>query len=312
MNRLKTSFHAIVNRPSYTFMRGIARFKVVRAVAKWIRSVFHSKALEAYLADCDRHMSQTVFVGVDRHEFAKDLETSGAAFGLKLPAELLTELLEFAKTTPCFADRETDKGFFIHDRAAADAILGKSVLVAQYFNAAANCPSIKRLLDDPLIKWVAGSFIGSIPVFVGANLWWTFPVENPSEEDRNRHAHLFHLDVDDFRFFKFFFYLTDVECGDGGHVLVLNSHHDRPKITRGDRWKLRRYSDSEIYQHYENGQIIEVCATAGSGFAENTLCVHKGLTPRKEPRLLLQLQFALFDYGVTDDNRDEQLLTLLT
>ena len=47
---------------------------------------------------------------------------------------------------------------------------------------------------------------------------------------------------------------------------------------------------------------------AGTGFAENTLCIHKGSTPRATPRLLLQLQYALFDYGAMNDHVDRDRL----
>jgi hypothetical protein len=142
-----------------------------------------------------------------------------------------------------------------------------------------------------------------VPTFVGANLWWTFPVK-ALESDRERHAHLFHRDVDDFRFFKYFFYLTDVEPGEGAHVCVVASHREPPVFRRGDRWNIRRYSDEEIARHYPAARIVEICGPSGTGFAENTMCVHKGRTPVSRPRLLLQLQYALFDYGVVHDRRD--------
>jgi hypothetical protein len=57
--------------------------------------------------------------------------------------------------------------------------------------------------------------------------------------------------------------------------------------------------------------ILEICGAAGTGFAENTLCVHKGRTPSREPRLLLQLQYALFDYGVMHDRRAPAALKMI-
>jgi len=50
---------------------------------------------------------------------------------------------------------------------------------------------------------------------------------------------------------------------------------------------------------------------SGTGFAENTLCIHKGLTPKKNSRLLLQFEYALFDYGVMDDARDPNCLKMI-
>jgi len=252
-------------------------------------------------------MSKTVFPDIDRERFLSDLENEGASFGLRLPPDLLSEILTFARENPCFADREEDKGFFLDNRASAEKELGKPILVAQYFNVATTCPAAEMILNDPLLKWVAGSYLGSLPVSVGTNLWWTFPVD-ASEEDRDRHAHLYHRDLDDFRFLKFFFYLTNVDKSDGGHIFVLGSHRKSPAFRFGDRWRIRRYRDSEINQMYGDDEILEVLSPAGAGFAENTLGVHKGLTPKRRSRLLLQFQFALFDYGVTNDIRSQALL----
>jgi hypothetical protein len=247
-------------------------------------------------------MHTTLFKGIDHIAFTKELKEKGVAFGLKLPKQVVDEITAFALSNPCYADRNPAKGFMLSQRDDAQKALSKQILVAQYFNVIASCPSVKLLLDDPLLCWVAASYIESIPTFVGANLWWTFPVK-ASEADRNLHAHLFHRDLDDFRFFKFFFYLTDVNSGEGAHVCVAASHLDPPQIKMGDRWNIRRYSDDEINGYYNKEQILEITGESGIGFAEDTLCVHKGRTPSTNPRLLLQLQYALFNYGVMHDER---------
>jgi hypothetical protein len=79
----------------------------------------------------------------------------------------------------------------------------------------------------------------------------------------------------------------------------------------GDRWRIRRYSDAEVEKFFSTEQVVEICGQAGTGFAENTLCLHKGLTPTREPRLLLQLQFALFDHGAMHDRRPADALRML-
>jgi hypothetical protein len=82
-------------------------------------------------------------------------------------------------------------------------------------------------------------------------------------------------------------------------------------LRAGDRWNIRRYSDDEVARCFTPDQVAEICGPAGTGFAENTLCVHKGLTPTREPRLLLQLQYALFDYGVMHDRREASALQMV-
>jgi hypothetical protein len=311
MPRLRDIVQTLGSQPGYALMRGAARFEAVRAMVGGARRVVQAPALRAQLVALEPRLASSPFAAVDRASFVHRLEQDGIALGLTLPPAAVAALRAFADTNPCYADRQPGGGFDAQDLPRAQAALGKPILVAQYFNAARDCAAIGALVDDPVLQWIAARYLQSVPAFVGANLWWTFPVQ-ALEADRDRHAHLFHRDVDDFRFFKFFFYLTDVRPGDGAHVCVIDSHR-RPPATRGalDRWNIRRYGDDEIARSFAPEQVREICGPAGTGFAENTLCVHKGLTPTREPRLLLQLQYALFDYGVMHDRRPDAVLRRL-
>ena len=310
MPRLSHVARALATQPGYTLMRGVARFASVRSLVADARRRMHVQRLRAYLAACEARMGESLFPGVDLAAFVRRLSEDGVAFGLTLPAPMVAEICRYAAQQPCHADRDLAHGFRVAERGLAEAHLSKPILLAQYFNAASQCPTIGQLLCDPALQWIAGKYLESVPTFVGANLWWTFPVD-PLEADRDRHAHLFHRDVDDFRFFKFFFYLTDVEPGDGAHVCVVASHRQPPRQRPGDRWNIRRYGDDEIARSFPAEQFVEICGPAGTGFAENTLCVHRALTPTREPRLLLQLQYALFDYGVMHDRRNAAALRLI-
>lgn len=310
MARLSKVLTSFGEQPGYTMMRGAARFEVLRTLITKARKLTRIAGRDAYLRHCESRLAETVFRDLDRIKFVASLRNDGIAFGLELPATAVEEIREFAYRTECYADRLPSHGFTLERYADAEKALGKPILLAQYFNVAQQCPAVARLINDPVLKWIAYQYLESVPTFVGANLWWTFPV-NATEEDRDRHAHLFHRDVDDFRFFKYFFYLTDVGAGEGAHVCVVASHQNPPRSQPGDPWNLRRYTDDEIGCIYDSAQIKEICGAAGTGFAENTLCIHKGRTPVSSPRLLLQLQYALFDYGVMHDRRDQQELALI-
>lgn len=307
MTRMRNALKIMKAQPRYAAMRGIARFPAARFLVTWSRGILHARRLRAHLQQCESHMASSLFPSLDRADFVNRLRDDGVAFGLKLPDEMVNEIVGYAQRNRCYADRRPKLGFTPEHRSQAEAALGKPILVAQYFNVAAECSAVGRLLSDPGLQWIAAKYLESVPTFVGANLWWTFPVK-PLEKDRDLHAHLFHRDVDDFRFFKFFFYLTDVRSDDGAHVCVVASHLNPPLTRPGDRWNIRRYSDAEIERYFSTDRIMEIVGPAGTGFAENTLCVHKGLTPTSHPRLLLQLQFALFDYGVMHDRRDAATL----
>jgi hypothetical protein len=288
-------------------MRGVARFGAVRAVVRRGRSVSQARRLRSFVDDHERALGSSVFTAVDPRAMVEDLRRDGVAFGLLLPQTVVEEILVYATGSPCYADREPALGFGIERRVRAETVLGKPILVAQYFNTERNCPAIAMVANDPLLQLVAELYLGSLPKLVGVDLWWTFPVD-ASPEDRRRHAHLFHRDVDDFAFVKFFFYLTDVGRADGPHVCVRGSHRTPPVVTWRDRFRLRRYTDDEIDSLYPAADVLTIEGKAGVGFAEDTVCVHKGTTPDGNPRLLLQFEFALFDYGMMHDRRDVDVL----
>jgi len=310
MPNLRKILHSMATHPRYTLMRAVARFGTARRLVEQGRRLAHANKSAAFLEECEARMPQSLFQQVDRGRLVLDLERDGVAFGLKLPKESVDEILRFTQAVPVYADRDVRRGYRHEEHSEAQVRLGKPILLAQYFNAAAECAAIEQLANDSALHWIACKYLGSVPKLVGVNMWWTYPVD-ASAEDRDLHAHLFHRDVDDFRFFKFFFYLTDVPAGEGAHICVVHSHQRPPVLRTGDRWNIRRYSDAEIASAYSDEHIVEICGEAGTGFAENTLCVHKGRTPTTQPRLLLQIQFALFDYGFMHDLRSGHELKAL-
>ena len=193
------------------------------------------------------------------------------------------------------------------NRKEAEKVLGREILLAQYFNALENCEAIQDIAADPVLNWIALKYLGCVPKFLGVNLWWTYPT-TPNKADQLKHAHYFHRDIDDFKFLKFFFYLTEVERDDGGHWIVAKSHKKAPHIRTKDRFITRRFEDDEIVEYYGSENIIEVIGQAGTGFSEDTLCVHKAATPSNNPRLILQLQFGLFNLVPRDDRRSDSEL----
>lgn len=307
---IRAVVRSLGSQPGYTLMRAVARFNGVRRLIAGTRSALHARDTARFLDQTAVRFHESPFAGLDCEAFARRLRDDGVSHGLTLPLSMVQEISHWADTNPCYADRLEHCGFRLRDHAQAQQRLGKPILLAQYFNTCRDCSSIDALARDPVLLWIACRYLGSIPTFLGANLWWTFPVD-ALESDRMRHAHLFHRDVDDFRFFKYFFYLTDVPAGEGAHVCVLASHDHPPRLQRGDAWKIRRYRDDEIAATYDAASIQEVCGPAGTGFAENTLCIHKGSTPRKQARLLLQLQFGLFDYGAMHDRRASEALAAI-
>jgi hypothetical protein len=301
---------ALVRNPRYTLMRGPARFEWVRdAVAGSKRILGRSDAC-GHESELRSRFGRTLFPDVSPERCLAQLRETGCGFGLKLPQTVVNEIRKYADSHPVYAFRDTKLGFRPESRQEAEGILGKEILLAQYFNAERECPAVAMIASDPVLNWIALKYIGCVPKYLGPVMWWTYPV-TPDRAEQMKHAHFFHRDIDDFRFLKFFFYLTDVDKGDGGHWVVTGSHRKAPYVRLWDRLKTRRYEDAEIREYYGERAMTEVCGSAGTGFAEDTLCVHKAQTPTRKPRLILHVQFGLFHLTPENDRRDPSELKML-
>ena len=110
-------------------------------------------------------------------------------------------------------------------------------------------------------------------------------------------AQVFHYDLDDYRFIKFFFYLTDVDLSSGPHLLLKGSHKNKKLSHQLLGVRCASKPDQEIVETYGAENLVTVTGPAGLGFAEDATCFHKGTLPTHKERLLLQIEYAINNYG---------------
>jgi hypothetical protein len=300
MASLRNALSTLAAHPGFTAMRLIARFPAARALAVRLRRAGDFRSVAAYMQALQP--TSEFFPKVDRAAIATTLEQDGLALGLNLPRGSVDAFLDFAAHNPVWANRDRELGFRPDRLLAAQAALGRNILIGQYFNVHRDCSVARRLADDPVLRWIAARYLGTIPRLIGVNLWWSYPVVS-SPEERNDAAQMFHYDLDDFKFIKFFFYLTDVDEHAGPHVVIKGTHRRKAFTSTLDRLKVRRYTDQEIAAMYPDDRILPIVGPAGTGFAEDTLAIHKGREPAN-PRLTFQVQFALHDFGNQNDEAD--------
>jgi Phytanoyl-CoA dioxygenase (PhyH) len=176
--------------------------------------------------------------------------------------------------------------------------------VGSYFNTALLCPAIQKLQTDPKLLAIAEKYLEHEPVHQGNQLWWNFACETTYKQ-RSQTGQIFHYDLDDYRFLKFFFYLTDVDATSGPHVCVRGSHKQK-KLSH--TWLRKRETDADIIGYYGLESLVTICGKAGLGFVEDPLCFHKGITPTHKDRLILQIEFATTDYRMQHDIRDVSMM----
>jgi len=294
--------------PGFFLMRSIARFDYVRNATVRAQCAMRG-SLDGFLRELSGRKSE-YFPSANARALADAVERDGLAFGLNLPPAVVAELLDFAQVNPCWIERNRKLGFPAGRIEEARRRLGRRFLLAQYMNVRQRSTLVARLAEDPVLLEIAARYVGAKPKLVGVNLWWSYP-EEANAAARDFAAQKFHFDLDDFRFIKFFFYLTDVDAASGPHVAVRGTHRHKRRASFREHFAVRRYSDEEILAAYGADSVVTITGPAGTGFAEDTMCIHKGLPPASRPRLALQIQYALNDFGNQNDDVGESALEML-
>ncbi|MBW4673189.1 MAG: phytanoyl-CoA dioxygenase family protein [Desmonostoc geniculatum HA4340-LM1] len=289
------NYKGLIKNPRWLLMRKIARFKIGRAIM-----IYFLKRS----AKLDFNQSNSCFTDVNVDEVVNHLKTEGLHLGIHLPEDIVKEIIEFAHSTACYGNRKPDMGFHYHQKEQAQTKSGKQFIIGSYFNTALFCPAIKKLQNDPKLLAIAAAFLDAEPIHQGNLMWWSFSGQTTFYQ-QSQAAQLFHYDIDDYRFLKFFFYLTDVDDRSGPHVCVRGSHK---KKKWSHLWLRKRETDQDIIDYYGSESLVKICGKAGFGFVEDPLSFHKGITPSHQDRLILQIEFARTDYGMQHDLRSPSLL----
>lgn len=285
--RLKSYTKKSAKNPLWLVMSILGRFSIFRRIAQFFAQEWES---------LEEEIECSIFQSIHLSEVVGSLKRDGFYDNIILPPQILSELLTFSENYPCYGDAEHQNGFLIHKKLEAEKRANKEFSMAQYFNTNIDCTVLNRLKTDPLILEIAAQYLGGKPVYTGSRIWWLFANKN---YDPNKVINFFHYDLDDYRSLRFFFYLNDVDYENGPHIAVRGSHIHKRLIHIIS--PIKRKSDQEIIDYYQADNLTTFYGKAGWGFAEDTFCFHKATAPIKRDRLMLQLQFALWDYGNHND-----------
>jgi hypothetical protein len=153
-----------------------------------------------------------------------------------------------------------------------------------------NCPHALELANHPRLLQLAKIYLGCTPTVSSIGIRWNFPTRDPDQVQR------YHRDTDDWRFVKFFLYLTDVaDEAAGPHVFVRRSHLESGRI------RARAYTQADVLRRYGSSAISSITGPRGTMFLADTSGIHKAAVPFHQPRLGLEVGYSLrpiycFDY----------------
>ena len=285
-------YWGLLKNPSWFLMRKFGRFCSIRALVKSHRQ----RLTRGSSHDLDSGQHQSLFEGIHIDQVVQQMRRDGLYVGIHLPQAAVQELVALAMMTPCYANGRPIWGFHYHEKEATAQQLGIDLTTADYFNTSAHAP-IQRIIDDPVLRRIAATYLEGEPVHQGTNLRWSFGA-SLSDYEKYKYSRMYHYDLDDYQAIKFFFYLTDVDANAGPHVCVLGSHKVK-KILH--QWLRGKCSDQTIVDYYGIENIKVIRGEAGCGFVEDTFCMHKGDSPLHGDRLILIIEYALRDYGMQHD-----------
>ncbi len=144
------------------------------------------------------------------------------------------------------------------------------------------CPHVLELANHPVALRIAVDYLGCLPTISTIGIRWSLPGPGSGIDTQN-----FHRDPDDFRFFKLFVYLTDVDADSAPHLFVVGSHKTSGKIRAG------RYPRDELERDYGADKIIAITGKRGTTFVADTYGIHSGGVPRTRPRVMLEVGYSV-------------------
>ena len=235
-------------------------------------------------------------------ETAQSLTDKSYAVLPTLAENKVAEIRDFFDNTPCYGG-PYDPGCLEPALVTVDQLREQGENTARYKTRdVIECPHVLRTATDPVLLSIMTKHLGTAPMILDYSCWWSFA----QEEQDSQHAQLFHFDLADYRFCLMFIYLTDVDMDGGPHTVFEKTHEmdDIAKIREQyagstddwDAWffQNQRKTDDEMDQYFSGMKPVSLTGAKGTSLLVNTRGIHKGLTPTKQDRLIIQVV-----YGVT-------------
>lgn len=248
--------------------------------------------------DWERYREEdSLFKDLNVTRVVEEIRQHGYSLDINLPPDILNEITHLAYSSKIQARNCPSLSFLYADKPSPNTEDSSSTFVhGTYTNVRSRSSAIEKLENDPKLLKIAARYLDCEPVPIRTDLSWCFVAERSLYEKNGDAQILFHYDLDDFHALKFFFFLTDVDLSGGPHVCIRGTHKKK-RLIHQLSWLIGR-SDDEIVHHYGEENLVTICGQAGFGFAEDPFCFHRGTPPTGRDRLMLQLEFAVNNYGM--------------
>jgi hypothetical protein len=179
---------------------------------------------------------------------------------------------------------------------------------------------IEAALSDDMIA-MAAAHLGCTPILSSLQVWWNFsehranPVAEAGASLTDNSPRHYHRDLNDFRMFWVYLYLTDVDDDCGPHQILKGSGSYR-NIERRLRSSAAEFNVGQFFYQYgyqiPDGVLDELfpdavttfSGAAGATLLSNGFNFHRIRYPLVKPRLMFAARFSLYQAPFTGDTRD--------
>ncbi len=216
-----------------------------------------------------------------------------AILDTKFSPEIVQELSSYFASAPCTLTSDEELNMAPEDRVVVDFENPLAVKYSVDTNTVLMNATVRKMLLDRGLLQIAQEYLGSTPIVDIVTAWYSFPTANPSHEA----AQFFHFDLDRVRWLKAFLLLTDQTIETGAHVYIPGTQRDggisSDLLAKG----YTRLQDPDVENFYPKDTWKSMVAPAGSILLEDTRGLHKGISLKRDHRLMLQFEYAQTLFG---------------
>lgn len=265
----------------------LGRFRTVRVAYGNMRRVLAGSPPGF---DNDGERCQTLFPGTDVNQVVQAIRDDAVYVGLRLPPEIVSEILEFARSEPLHAIYDANGPTFRYEDVVNGRAADGRPMPIGGVKDPARCPAVQAVINDPVLRSIVSRYVNHTPRTVKAILDWSFGCSMEDEERRRLKHHVidYHYDVGGFNFVYASFYITDTDRYSGAHVMMKRSHKKKPlRMLLGSAVA----SQEAVRKQFGIENEITIEGPAGTGFVQDTSCYHRASPPTRGDRLMLAIRF---------------------
>ena len=281
---LKNDFHKRVKK---RHLQRLSRFYSFRQAYSTLQNQLQSLN-SAIDKTCLKNSGESIFTDIAVKKAVADLNDCGVGFDLQIPTNIVKEISEFARKTPCKEPGFNDE--FFADDVESGRLQGKRDVLRGLVNNLRDCAVIEAIAHDPQILAIVRQYLRYCPTSITQHLTWSFASDLPESAIKKIYPPTnFHYDIAGYNFMTLYFYITDVDIDSGPHIMIKNSHKQKPlRMLLASNCQ----SDDAIFNHYGRESQLVITGNKGFGFVQDPSCFHKVKAPVSSNRLLLQIRYS--------------------